>query len=91
MDIRQVFAAKDLDRYSSDGFIVPHGDFLSDMVNLGLTAEICRGFGRWASPHRITFVPSTQTFKYVVDDVEFQINVAVGRISPQRRLLRGRR
>lgn len=67
MEIRRAFAQIEPSRFDAAGFIVPHGDFLSDMVALGLTAADCRRFGRWANPHRIVFVDNG--FRYETDDV----------------------
>lgn len=68
-DSRKAFASVDLTQYDAYGYLAPAGEFMEDLVALGLTKEICRTFPQWANPHRVVFNSDTEEFVYMVDDV----------------------
>lgn len=73
IDARKALAASDLTRYDANGYLRPGGAFLTDLVDLGITAADCRPFGPWANPHRIIYNPATGSFEYEADDVALHI------------------
>ncbi|OBA40792.1 hypothetical protein A5766_02010 [Gordonia sp. 852002-51296_SCH5728562-b] len=69
-EIRKTFALVQPERYDANGYMLPGGGFLSDLVEMGLTRQLCRQFEPWSNPHRIVVNPRTGIFHYLSDDAE---------------------